>query len=98
MTRPITKAQLSLMAASIGRQRQQVSFVQFLIDNVVLGAGIGIGIATFILPTDTFGLLTLFHGQSDPIATAFAFVGGGVMIFTPLVLAVAVLQGARSKP
>jgi hypothetical protein len=76
----------SLLVAPIGRQRQQDAFVQFLIDNVVLGAGIGIGIATFILLTDTFGLLTLFRGQSDPIATAFPFVGGGVMIFTPLVL------------
>jgi hypothetical protein len=93
----MTKAQLSLMAVPIGRQRQQDPFIRFLIDNVVLGAGIGVGIATLILLTDTFGLLTLIRGQSDPIATAFAFVFGGVMIFTPLVLAVAVGRAGRAK-
>ena len=97
MTRPMTKAQLSLMAAPIGRQRQQDSFLRFLIENVVLGAGIGIGIATIILLTDTFGLFTLIRGQSDPIATAFAFVISGIMIFTPLALAVTVGLAGRAK-
>jgi hypothetical protein len=97
MTRPMTKAQLLLMASPIRRQCQQRSLIQFLFDNVVLGAGIGIGIATLILLTDTFRLLTLIRDQSDPIATAFAFVVGGVMIFTPLVLAVAVGRAGRAK-
>jgi hypothetical protein len=97
MTRPMTKAQLSLMAAPIGRQPPQDSFIQFLLYNVVLGAGIGIGIASLILLTDTFGLFMLIRGQPDPIATAFAFVMGGVMIFTPLVLAVAVGRAGRTK-
>ena len=97
MTRPMTKAQLSLMATPIGRQRQQDPLIRFLIDNMALGAGIGIGIATLILLTDTFGLFTLIRGQSDPIATTFAFVVAGVMIFTPLVLAVAVGRAGRAK-
>ena len=97
MTRPLTKAQLSLMAAPVDWRRQQDSFVQFLIRNVVLGAGIGIGIPTLILLTDTFGLFTLIRGQSDPIATAFGFVVSGVMIFTPLVLAVAVGRAGHAK-
>ncbi len=97
MTHPMTKTQLSLMAAQIGRQPPQDSFIQFLLHNVVLGAGIGIGIASLILLTDTFGLFMLIRGQPDPIAMAFAFVMGGVMIFTPLVLAVAVGRAGRTK-
>ena len=49
MTRPMTKAQLPLMAVPIGRQRRQDSFVPFLLNVVALGAGVGIGIATLIL-------------------------------------------------
>ena len=97
MTRPMTKAQLSLMAAPIGRQPRKDSFVRFLIDVVVFGAGIGIGIATLILLTDTFGLSTLMRGQSDALTTAFAFIFGGVMISTPLSLAVAVGLAGRAK-
>ena len=97
MTRPMTKAQLSLMATPIGRHPPQDSFIQFLLYNVVFGTGIGIGIATLILLTDTFGIFTLIRGQSDPIATALAFVIGGVMIFTPLALAVAVGRAGRTK-
>ena len=97
MTRPMTTAQLSLMAAPIGRQHREDSFVRFLIDAVVLGAGIGIGIATLILLTDTFGLSTLMRGQSDALATAFAFILGGAMISTPLSLAVAIGLTASEK-
>ena len=50
MTRPMTKAELSLMALP---QSQGDLLVRFLINNMVLGAGIGIGVATFILLTDT---------------------------------------------
>jgi hypothetical protein len=96
MTRPMTKAQLSLMAP-IGRQCRKDPFVRFLIDAVVFGAGIGIGIATLILLTDTFGLSTLMRGQSDALATAFAFIFGGAMVSTPLSLAVAIGLAARAK-
>ena len=56
MTRPLTKAQLSLMAAQIDGQRQQDAFIQFLMRNMALGAGVGIGIASLILLKDTFAL------------------------------------------
>jgi hypothetical protein len=97
MTRPMTKAQLSLMAVPVDRQHRKDSFVRFLIDTVVFGAAIGIGIATLILLTDTFGLSTLMRGQSDAIATAFAFVASGAMVSTPLSLAVAVGLAGRVK-
>ena len=64
---------------------------------MVLGAGIGIGIATLILLTDTFGLSTLMRGQSDALATAFAFILSGAMISTPLSLAVAIGLTASEK-
>ena len=92
---PMTKAQLSPMAAPIGRQPRKDSFVRFLID--AFGAGIGIGIATLILLTDTFGLSTLMRGQSDALTTGFAFIFGGVMISTPLSLAVAVGLAGGAK-
>jgi hypothetical protein len=97
MTRPMTTAQLSLMAAPIGRQHREDSFVRFLIETVVVGIGIGIGVATLILLTDMFGLSTLMLGQSDALATAFAFILGGAMVSTPLSLAVAVGLTAREK-
>jgi hypothetical protein len=97
MTRPLTKAQLSLMAAQIDGQRQQDAFIQFLMRNMALGAGVGIGIASLILLTDTFGLFSLIRGQSDPIATAFGFIVSGVMIFSPLVLAVAVGRAGYAR-
>ena len=56
MTHPMSKTELSLMAAPVGRQHREDLFVRFVIDAVVLGAGIGIAIATLILLTDTFGL------------------------------------------
>jgi hypothetical protein len=97
MTHPMSKAQLSLMAAPIGWECHEDSFVRFLIKTVVFGIGIGIGVATLILLTDTFGLSTLMLGQSDALATAFAFILGGAMVSTPLSLAVAVGLTAREK-
>lgn len=97
MTRPMTKAQLSLMAVPIGRQRRQGSFVLFLLNVVALGAGAGTGIATLILLTDTFGLSTLMRGQSDALATACAFIFSGAMISVPLSMAVAVGLAGRTN-
>jgi hypothetical protein len=85
------------MAAPIDRQRRRDSFVRYLIDAVVFGAGMGIGIGTLILLTDSFGLSTLMRGQSDALAIALAFIFGGVMISTPLSLAVAVGLAGREQ-
>jgi hypothetical protein len=91
----MTKAQLALMAAPIDRQSRHDSFVRFLLNALALGAGIGTGIATLILLTDTFGLSTLMRGQSDALATACAFIFDGAMISAPLSLAVAVGLASR---
>jgi hypothetical protein len=64
---------------------------------MVLGAGIGIGVATLILATNMFGLFSLISRQSDAVAIAASFVAGGVMFFTPLTLAVAVGCIGRAK-
>lgn len=95
MTRPLTKAQLAHLAAPVGRQAQHDPFVRFLVRNMALGAGIGIGIAMFILATNMFGLFSLISRQPDAIAVAASFVVGGVMFFTPLTLAVAVGRAGR---
>jgi hypothetical protein len=97
MTRPLTKAQLSRLASPIGRQRRQDPLVRFLLRSMVLGAGIGIGVATLILATNLFGLFSLISRQSDAVAIAASFVAGGVMFFTPLTLAVAVGCAGRAK-
>jgi hypothetical protein len=93
----MTKAQLSLLAVPIGRQPRQDSFIPFLLKVVALGGGAGIGIATLILLTDTFGLSTLMRGDSDALATACAFIFSGAMISVPLSLAVAVGLAGRAK-
>lgn len=95
MTRPMTKAQLSLMADRIDRQLREDSFVRFLMEAVVFGAAIGTGIATLVLFSDTFGLFTLIRGQSDSIAASFAFIISGAMTFAPISLAAAVGLAAR---
>jgi hypothetical protein len=97
MTRPLTKAQLSRLASPIGRQRRHDPLVRFLLRSMVLGAGIGIGVATLILATNMFGLFSLISRQSDAVAIAASFVAGGVMFFTPLTLAVAVGCVGRMK-
>ena len=71
-------------------------FTSFLIHNVVLGAWVGIGMAMLILLTNACGVLTLVLAQTDPIVPAVAFVAGGVMIFVPIVLAVAVGLAGRA--
>jgi hypothetical protein len=97
MTRPMTNAQLSLMAVPIDRRLRNDSLVWFLTDSAVFGAGIGIVIATIILLSDTFGLFTLIRSQSNSIPTAFAFILSGAMIFAPISLAVAVGLAARAR-
>jgi hypothetical protein len=89
MTRPLTNAELSLLAP-VSRQNQQDPFIRFLFRNAALGAAVGIGVAILLLITDSFGLLDLIRGQSDAIAVVVSFVVGGVMFFMPLTLAVAV--------
>jgi hypothetical protein len=93
----MTKAQLSTMAVPIGRQRCQDSFVPFLLNVMALGAGAGIGIATVILLTDTFGLSTLMRGQSDSLVIACTFLFSGAMISVPLSVAVAVGLASRTE-
>jgi hypothetical protein len=97
MTRPMTNAQLSLMAVPLVRRLRHDSFARVLTDSVVFGAGIGIVIATVMLLSDTFGLFTLIRGQSNSIAAAFAFIFSGAMSFAPISLAVAVGFGARKS-
>jgi hypothetical protein len=96
MTRPLSQSELSLMTAQIGQQAQPSSFTRFLINSVVLGAWIGIGMAALVLLTNTCGILTLILAQADPIAPAVAFVVAGIMIFVPVTVAGAVgWQGAK---
>jgi hypothetical protein len=97
MSRTLTKSQPSVIVRPRQKQRQTESLPQLLTDGVVLGAVVGSGIATCILLTDMFGLFTLARAQSDPIATIVGFIASGIMIFTPLCLAVAVgLAGRKS--
>ena len=98
MTRPITKAQLSLMPVPINRRLREDSIIHFMTKVVLLGASIGIGIAALILLSDTFGLFTLISAESNPIAIAFSFIVSGGMISTPFSLAVSVgLSGKGRK-
>ena len=90
MTRPMTKAQLSLIAVPIDGRRREDSLVRFLMEAVLAGTVIGVGVATSVLLSDTFGLIALMRSQSHPLATAFAFILSGAVIFAPISLAVAV--------
>jgi hypothetical protein len=96
MTYALTKAEISNMAATSQRHQAQ-RLVPLLLQNLILGAVTGAVIALFMLLTNTVGLFTLLRAQSDPIGAAIAFVLAGVMIFTPLVLAVAIGLAGRAK-
>ena len=91
-----TKTEISNMAATSQRHLAQ-RLVPLFLQNLVLGAAVGAVTALVMLLTNTVGLFTLLRAQSDPIGTAIAFVLAGVMIFTPLVLAVAVGLAGRAK-
>jgi hypothetical protein len=98
MTRSTTDSPFPFLTAPIGRQRHQdLSIPQFLVVNVGLGVGIGILFAALMLLTDTLGIFTLIRAGSAPIPTVLMFTVGGIMTFTPTVLAVAVGLVARSK-
>jgi hypothetical protein len=98
MARSTTDSPFPFLTAPIGRQgHQDLSIPQFLIVNVGLGVGIGILAAALMLLTDTLGIFTLISAGSAPVLTALMFIVGGIMIFTPLVFAVAVGLVARSK-
>jgi hypothetical protein len=98
MARSTTESPFPFLTAPIGRQwHQDLSIPQFLVVNVGLGVGIGILAAALMLLTDTLGIFTLISAGSAPILTALMFTVGGIMIFTPMVFAVAVGLVARSK-
>ena len=93
MTLPTRKTQLSLAAVAITRSP---SLIRLLMENVFVGAAIGVAVAATFLLTDAFGLLTLLREQTDPILPAVAFVSGGAMIFSVLALALGVGCAART--
>ena len=95
MTRPTSKTQLSLPAAAITRPFEP-SLIRLLMENVFVGAAIGVAAAATLLLTDTFGVLTLLREQTHPILPALAFVIGGAMIFSTLALALIVGRAART--
>jgi hypothetical protein len=97
MTRPLTKAQLAHLAVQADRQEPHDKVVRFLVRSLALGAGIGMSVAAFVLATDLFGLFGLIARQPDAISIVVSFVVGGIMLFTPLTLAVAVGLAARAK-
>ena len=93
MTRPTSRTQLSLAAVEMTRPP---SLIRFLIENVFVGATIGVAVAAIFLLTDVFGVLGLLREQTDPILPAFAFVSGGAMIFSVLALALGLGCAARA--
>ena len=64
---------------------------------MMLGAGTGVMFAVVMLLTDAFGMSALLRDVTDPFGHIVAFLVGGVMIFTPLTLAVAVGLAPHSK-
>jgi hypothetical protein len=96
MTYALTKTEISHMAAA-GQRHQPQRLIPLLRQNLVIGAAVGAVTALVMLLTNTVGLFTLLRAQSDPIGAAIAFVLTGVMIFTPLVVAVAVGLAGRAK-
>jgi hypothetical protein len=97
MTRPMTKTELALMASSLAKHNERDPFIRFIIDKMMLGAGTGTMFAAVMLLTDAFGMSSLLRDVTDPFGHIVAFLVGGVMIFTPLTLAVAVGLAPRSK-
>ena len=89
MTRPLTKTELSVLTSASTRANE-ADFVRFIVDKMLLGAGIGMLVAVMLLLTDAFGMISLLRDVSDPLGHIVAFLVGGIMIFTPLTLAVAV--------
>ncbi len=90
MTRPLTKTELSELRSAFDRKNEADPFISFIIDKMVLGAGIGVLVAVTLLLTNAFGMASLLRDVTDPVGHIVAFLVGGVMIFVPLTLAVAI--------
>jgi hypothetical protein len=97
MTRPLTKSELAALASVFAEDRKADPFVRFIIDKMVLGAGIGVLVGIFMLLTDAFGMASLLRDVTDPFGHIVTFLVGGAMFFAPLTLAVAVGLAPRSK-
>jgi len=90
MTRPLTKTELFALTSAFARKDEADPFISFIVDKMVLGAGIGVLVAVTLLFTNAFGMVSLLRDVTDPFGHIVAFLVGGVMIFMPLTLAVAV--------
>jgi hypothetical protein len=92
MTRPMTKTELAVLASSLTKHEEagKDTFIPFIIDKMVLGAGIGVLVGVFMLLSDAFGMSSLLHHVTDPFGHVATFLVGGAMFFSPITLAVAV--------
>lgn len=97
MTRPLTKAELSALTSKFARNTELDPFIPFIIDNMVLGAGIGVLIGAALLLGDAFGLSSLLAKVTDPVGHIVTFLVGGAMFFAPLTLAVAIGLAPRAE-
>ena len=97
MTRPLTKTELAALAGAFAQEEKADPFVRFIIDKMVLGAGIGVLVGVIMLLTDAFGMSSLLRDVTDPFGHIVTFLAGGAMFFAPLTLAVAVGLAPRSK-
>jgi len=68
----------------------------FLVGQSAVGVLVGTLFAAFVILTDAWGVATLLSKDASPILSAGLFVGMGIAMFVPLVVATAIFLAASS--
>jgi hypothetical protein len=68
----------------------------FLVGQSVVGVLVSILFAAFIILTDAWGVATLISNDASPILSAALFIGMGIAMFAPLVVATSIFLAASS--
>jgi hypothetical protein len=91
MTRPLTRHEHSVLTGILAQSTESRSALDFIVERMTVGAGIGFLVGVILLVNNAFGIASLLQRVSDPLCHVVIFLMGGAIFFAPLTLAVSML-------
>ena len=70
--------------------------IKFVIENYAVGIVVSTLFGASMLVTDAWGLYTLICSDENPIVSAVVFIGVGIALIAPLVVATAIFLASSS--